>query len=217
MPIDKRTVIAVCIVGSAAWLYSRQSQAAQLTAGIDAGLQAQGGIFDTLTNGANTLMDTVKTGFLSVPDAVNNPNVQAFLKVIRTGEGTTDAGGYSRCFGGSAFYSFADHPRQKHTGGGITSTAAGAYQFLITTWDEMAGKYALPDFSPASQDIAAVGLIKRRGALADVIAGNFTTAIAKCSKEWASLPGSPYGQPTISLNKAYQVLALNGATEGVAA
>jgi len=144
-------------------------------------------------------------------DAVDNPNVQAFLVLIRTGEGTIGPNGYRTLFGGGLFADFSDHPRRAITRSGITSTAAGAYQFLSKTWDEMAAKYNLPDFGPASQDIAAVGLIKRRGALADVMAGRFRAAIDKCNLEWASLPGSPYGQPTLTYNRAQSVLLAAGA------
>ncbi len=77
---------------------------------------------------------------------------------------------------------------------GITSTAAGAYQILFGTWQELQSKLKLPDFSPASQDRAAIELIKRRKALEDVLAGRFAQAILKCRKEWASLPGAGYGQ-----------------------
>lgn len=145
-----------------------------------------------------------------------NRNVRAFLAMIRAGEGTADAGGYSRLFGGQQFTSFADHPRVKVTrifaGKPITSTAAGAYQFLVGTWDECAAALDLPDFSPASQDAAAVYLIRRRGALADVKAGNFAEAVRKCAKEWASLPGSPYGQPTKTLAQAMATYKANGGT-----
>ncbi len=94
----------------------------------------------------------------------------------------------------------ADHPRKPITrrlgGHELTSTAAGAYQFLARTWDECAAACGLKDFSPASQDTAALFLIDRREALGDVLAGDWPAAIGKCNKEWASLPGSPYGQPT---------------------
>lgn len=138
------------------------------------------------------------------------PNVQAVLTTIRTGEGTAGPNGYRMLYGGELFYTFADHPRKAITAGGITSTAAGAYQILARTWDDVAPPLELPDFSPQSQDIAAVALIRRRGALADVRAGRFDDAIAKLGKEWASLPGSPYGQPTISLDRARDVYAAAG-------
>jgi len=35
-----------------------------------------------------------------------------------------------------------------------------------------------------------------------VKAGRFDAAVAKCAKEWASLPGSPYGQPVKTLDQA---------------
>lgn len=126
-------------------------------------------------------------------------NVSAFLHTIRVAEGTAGANGYSMLVGGGQFSSFADHPRMLVTinsrGQEIKSSAAGAYQILRRTWDEVRAKLGLPDFSPASQDRAAVELIKRRGALADVRAGRFADAIDKCKKEWASLPGAGYGQP----------------------
>jgi lysozyme len=143
-------------------------------------------------------------------EAVSNGNVQAFLAMIRVGEGTSDSNGYRRIFGGRLFDSFADHPRIKVTASGYTSTAAGAYQFLAKTWDACRNALGLADFSPASQDVAAVYLIKGRGALADVINGRFEAAIAKCAKEWASLPGSPYGQPTQSLAGALAIIQNKG-------
>lgn len=145
-------------------------------------------------------------------DTLNDPNVQAFLTLIRTGEGTLGPNGYRTIFGGQLFDSFADHPRVKVTAGSYTSTAAGAYQFLASTWDNMQAKYNLPDFSPASQDLACLGLIKGDGALSDVVAGRFKMAIDKCNKTWASLPGSPYGQPTLTYARAQDVLVQAGAT-----
>jgi len=70
----------------------------------------------------------------------------------------------------------------------------------------------LKDFSPASQDLAALGRIAARGALDDVLAGRFTLAISKINKEWASLPNSPYGQPTQTLTGALAVYQSNGGT-----
>ncbi|MYM39662.1 glycoside hydrolase family 24 protein [Duganella qianjiadongensis] len=163
-------------------------------------------------------MSTVTNLVTSVTDAVDDPQVQAFLALIRVGEGTTGPNGYRTMFGGGLFVSYTDHPRQLNRRNGITSSAAGAYQFLSGTWDEMRNKYDLSNFGPECQDIAAVGLIKRRGALADVLAGRFRSAIDKCNKEWASLPGSPYGQPTLTYARAESVLVSAGAqiTEAIA-
>lgn len=145
-------------------------------------------------------------------------NVQAFLRMTRFCEGTADDDGYRRMVGGGEFDSFADHPRKliSITRYGIKSSAAGAFQFLEKTWDEMAALYKLPDFSPESQDLAAIGLIHRRGALEDVLAGRIESAIKKCNKEWASFHGSPYGQRTVALSRMLQEYRKWGGT-GVAA
>jgi len=136
-------------------------------------------------------------------DALASVNVQAFLRVIRAGETSQGDEAYRTIVGGGTFEKFDDHPRQLVTvKPGLKSTAAGAYQFLSRTWDECAVALELPDFSPLMQDLAAVYLIRRRGALDDVIAGRFEAAVMKCNREWASLPGSPYGQPTKSMSQA---------------
>lgn len=168
----------------------------------------------------DSLLDSVANFIIPVAWTMDNQNLQAFLNLIRTGEGTADDGGYSRLFGGGSFDGFSDHPRQSVTRSGMTSTAAGAYQILSRTWDDLKNSgYTFPDFSPASQDKAAIALIKRRGALADVVAGRFSLAITKCNKEWASLPGSPYGQRTLSMSRALQLLAQAGglSSDGVLA
>jgi len=128
-------------------------------------------------------------------------NVSAFLQTIRVSEGTSGSDGYSVLVGGGHFDSFADHPRVLVylPNLRINSSAAGAYQILRRTWDGVAAKLGLPDFSPTSQDRAAVELIRQRGALADVRAGRFAAAVEKCKKEWASLPGAGYGQRENSL------------------
>lgn len=137
---------------------------------------------------------------------LENANVQAFLALIRYTEGA----GYHTLFGGEKFDSLADHPRRVITktlgGKPIASSAAGAYQFLKSTWDECAKALDLPDFSERSQDIAALFLIDRRRALDHVIVAQWEKAIIGCNREWASLPGSPYGQPTKSMEKCLAFL-----------
>jgi muramidase (phage lysozyme) len=138
--------------------------------------------------------------------ALRNPHLQAFFVVIRVGEGTADGDGYRRLFGGDLVDSLKDHPRipvSRMLGSRrLTSTAAGAYQFLSRTWDECAKALGLTDFSPLSQDLAAAFLIRRRGALQAALTGQIGEAIRLCAREWASLPGSPYGQPTKTMAQA---------------
>ncbi len=126
--------------------------------------------------------------------SVAEKNLKAFLTMIRYAEGTFSQDGYRKLYGGALFNDLTKHPNTAVTKWGITSTAAGAYQILFRTWLELQSKLKLADFSPASQDRAAIELIKRRKALEDVLAGRFLQAIEKCRKEWPSLPGAGYGQ-----------------------
>jgi lysozyme len=207
-------LIAAATLAAAAYVYWSNQSAAVVYTGTDgtdgtSGTDASGG--DSSSSFSFTdIGSSVTNLFTSVSSAVSDPNVQAFLAMIRRGEGTTGANGYRTLFGGGLFNDYSKHPDIAVTRGSLTSTAAGAYQILYGTWLEISAAYSLPDFSPASQDVAAVALIKRRGALADVLAGRWQTAIAKCAKEWASLPGSPYGQPTISMDTALATIAANG-------
>lgn len=143
----------------------------------------------------------VSMGGASTADA----NLAAFLSMIRSAEGTAGQRGYQTMFGYRYFDSFADHPRQKFafqetTGRTNYTTAAGAYQFLADTWDGLKRKLGLLDFSPDSQDRAAVELIREKGALADVMAGRFEAAVAKLGTIWASLPSSAYPQGKRSMD-----------------
>lgn len=135
---------------------------------------------------------------------LDNANLQAFLRVIRAGESSQSPDAYHMRYGGVFVESLVDHPRvYVDTPWGKTS-AAGAYQFLASTWDRCAKALGLVNFAPDSQDLAAAYLIQGRGALDDVLQGRITDAIAKCCREWASLPGSPYGQPTRTLAQALE-------------
>ena len=161
-------------------------------------------------------MTTATHDPIALVDALTHGNVRAFLRMLRHGEGTAGEDGYRVMFGGGLFDSFADHPRQAITrklgGNPITSTAAGAYQFLSRTWDGLVKQYGFADFSPMNQDLGAVALIKGRKALDDVIAGRFEDAVRKCAREWASLPGSPYGQPVVTMARARQEYEDAGGT-----
>ena len=88
----------------------------------------------------------------------------------------------------------------------VRITGSGAYGFLYRTWMELLPVLQLPDFSSASQDRAAIELIRRKGALSDVLEGKIVSAIYKCRKVWASFPGAGYGQsekPLVNLLQFY--------------
>ena len=76
---------------------------------------------------------------------------------------------------------------------GLRSTAAGRYQFLGSTWEEL----NMPNFNARSQDVGAVKLMKRRRMIEPLLSGDLRTAVTRGAPEWASLPtatgGSYYG------------------------
>lgn len=143
-------------------------------------------------------------------------NVCAYLDMLAVSEGTQGRGddGYNIIVGNGLFNDYAAHPRkavwlQRYS---IYSTAAGRYQFIKGTWANLQKMLHLPDFSPVSQDLAAVELIREHGALADVKAGRFAIALQKCAKEWASLPGAGYGQRENAIGKLQAAYAAAGGT-----
>lgn len=129
--------------------------------------------------------------------AYANPNVRKFLDLIAQAEGVKH--GYNTMFGNERFGNLSAHPNVrkafKQTDGRTNyTTAAGRYQFLNSTWNNLAKRYGFRDFSPQAQDLGAIALIAGRGALDDVLEGNWQAAIQKTGKEWASLPSSTYKQ-----------------------
>ncbi len=144
---------------------------------------------DTATPGYTGPVDY---GFTGDPAGLDVPgtsvdygagNLSAFLATIRLGE-SGDV--YNRLYGGGYFTSYADHPTfTVGFSGSNNSRAAGAYQFQPGTWKEAQAALSLPDFSPDSQDAAAIFLIKRRGAYDDVLAGRVSIAREKLKQEWA--------------------------------
>lgn len=138
--------------------------------------------------------------------------------MIAVSEGTQPIGdrGYN-CIVGSTtqkpvlFDSYADHPRVLvDLGNGLKSSAAGRYQILERYFDAYKALLGLKDFSPKSQDDIALQMIRERGAFADVAAGRFEEAVAKCSNIWASLPGAGYGQHENTLASLKQAFTQAG-------
>ena len=120
--------------------------------------------------------------------ALANANVAAFLRVLRAGESNQEEDAYSLINGGAHFSDFSRHPYD-----GIPTTqggkAAGAYQYLGTTWKRYRERYGVPDFTPASQDFVAIADIAEHRALDAVEAGDLESAISLLAPEWVSLPG----------------------------
>lgn len=141
--------------------------------------------------------------------AKQNPGLFEGLKLAIAGaEGTILGGkpGYNVMFGGGKFNDLSRHPDKViKSPGGYSSAAAGAYQFMPGTWQEVKSKLGLTDFGPQSQDLAMLYKVRQRslpiGGLAAITkAGTLTPQIqAALSPEWASFPtqsgASYYGQP----------------------
>lgn len=138
---------------------------------------------------------------------LDNPNVQAYLAMIRDAEGTSKtADPYRTRFGGKVdasldlnkYPTFQYKEFTQTDGKKNKSGAVGAYQFITKTWAGLADQYGFKDFSPRTQDLGAIALLKQSGALQHIVNGDFNKAVQKSNKTWASLPGSPYAQKTRS-------------------
>lgn len=217
-------VIAAAVV---AWMLAASRSTAEDTSTADLPVPDITPPTDDQTQITSTMEDIAvalspSTWIPVAEDSQSAANVGAFLDMIAYAEGTSGDVGYRVMFGYPVFpdrliNSFADHPRQRFTftnslGKTLTTSAAGRYQFLESTWDELRTKLGLQDFSPASQDAAAIELIRQRGALNDVRAGRTTAAINKVAKVWASLPGAGYAQPERKISNLLAAYTNAGGT-----
>lgn len=131
------------------------------------------------------VMQSTASSLSDIDDPEQRKNLKAYLDTIAASEGAD----YNTLVGGSKIDDLSKHPNKVGlvTGDG-KSTAAGRYQITGTTWKGVARKLGLSDFSPESQDKAAIELLRQRGALDDVLAGRWDAATAKLGDEWQSLP-----------------------------
>lgn len=205
-----RPAALVAVLGAASFAVWAMWQARQFAADAVESAADSGGVAEA----AADLVSSVESQFMDEGEYVEHQNVKAFKMLIRSGESSTGPGAYRMIVFGGSFDSWADHPRiYKPTAGGLKTSAAGAFQITATTWDDIQRTLHLPDFSPASQELAATFLIRRRGALADVVAGRWAAAIRKCRKEWTSLPGA--SEAGYGMARALEVLArYGGVSEG---
>lgn len=145
--------------------------------------------------------------------ALGNANVQAILRVIRHGESDQTDAAYYRVNGRPNITSLDAHPYH-----GIPTTrggrAAGAYQFLGTTWARLAEMYPkdCSNFGVYAQDFGAVALIAGRGALDEALRGDVEGFVQKCRQEWTSLPGATENSGRFTMEKAKAVFQMYHGT-----
>jgi tape measure domain-containing protein len=147
--------------------------------------------------------------------------LKAFGDLIAKSEGVKH--GFNTLFGNTEITDLSAHPNivKKFTqtdGTTNSTTAAGAWQFIKPTWDGLAKKLELKDFSADSQTKAFTELLKERKALDLVMEGDVTKAIEKLGSTFVSLPTGTAKQNTRSWEKTQEFAsesvdnAKNGST-----
>ncbi len=146
-------------------------------------------------------------------------NVCALLDAIAFCEGTdnnrqaTNDHGYDVIVGGGLFTDYSHHPNKLvHLNASLSSTAAGRYQILSRYWPHYQKQLGLPDFGPLSQDLYAIQQLKEQGAFKLIQEGHFERAVLKINNIWASLPESPYGQHTYSMDEMLAIYVMHDGT-----
>jgi muramidase (phage lysozyme) len=119
-------------------------------------------------------------------------NVAAFLKAIAEAEG----GGYDFKYGAVKGkrkdpWRFSDYSTHPGPGYGGRTTASGMYQITMDTWRNHGGKMGLTDFSPKTQDLLAVEILRSKDVIDKIKAGDIAGAIRPAAQIWAALPMGP--------------------------
>lgn len=123
-----------------------------------------------------------------------SPEESALLQAI---SGPESRGSWNIIYGGGHFGDYSAHPRKyvEITSGpnkGKKSSAAGKYQITATTYDRVAPKLGISDFSPASQQQIALYLAREEygpNLDQDLKDGKIAHVARKLSGVWTSLPG----------------------------
>jgi muramidase (phage lysozyme) len=124
---------------------------------------------------------------------LTDSRVQAALRVVRAGESSQDESAYTIINGGSHFSSFDDHPTPNlstYKGG----KAAGAYQFLPSTWAGLKQQYGFTGFTPHEQDLGAIALFAEKNAIDAILSEDWQEFLDRCRSTWVSLPRTLTGK-----------------------
>lgn len=118
-----------------------------------------------------TEVEYIAKGYGAVGDGSNGDVVAAGLspqeRGVLNGISSEESPGYDVWNGGTKFTGYADHPARTNDYPG-ESTAAGKYQFILSTWDAATAAYEktygvhVPDFSPEWQDRVALFWAEKR-------------------------------------------------------
>lgn len=148
---------------------------------------------------------------------VQHENMRKLQQLLSITEGTSGFSNPYLARGGTTnqlWTSYANHPYfinpneakwkfKWNNGKEDYATAHGKYMIRQNTWQGASkGLGRQLTFRPEDQDIAMAYLVNQRGALNDVLQGNWQSAFRKLGPEWASLPTSPYAQHKFS-NKGF--------------
>jgi muramidase (phage lysozyme) len=148
---------------------------------------------------------------------LKNASVQAFLKAIADAEG----GGYDFRYGAvknkrNDPWRFADYSTHPGTGCDGVTTAAGMYQINKATWqDHGEGRMGLTDFTPATQDLIAISILRGLGVIDKIKDGDIGSGLSQASKPWAALPrgrgqGGRHDQPHVTFEHFEAVYKAKG-------
>lgn len=151
------------------------------------------------------------------------PQVRAFLDGIARVEGADYGTIVFDPPGAQSVVDFSQHPQvtrvRKIRGKETPSSAAGRYQMIDTTYAGTAAATGLSDFSPQSQDINAVELLRRTGAVDALIDGDLPKALAQAGTQWAGIPNSSlakrHNQPSAKAAKFQTAYAQSLTRVGV--
>ncbi len=169
----------------------------------------------TITDGPTSSLDSSlsTTPATTSTSGAKSPGWAKWSKLIKTGEGTLGDKGYTTMFTGAQFSDLSKHPAQINVSGKNRSDAAGAYQFLSTTYNPAAAKLGITDFSRESQEKVGKYLAQQRGLDVDKVyttKESFLKALDKIAPEWASMPTlktgtSFYGQGGLTPDEAWSI------------
>jgi muramidase (phage lysozyme) len=129
-------------------------------------------------------------------------NVTAMLDLVAWAEGTDS--NYNMIYTGEKFTDYSKHPDRVMCSAGLCSAAAGRYQIMPQTWATVSAKLKLPDFSPQSQDKAAIQLMKDAGCYGAAVRGDVADFADRCWTVWASFQGRD-GEKLDNRQRSHQI------------